>query len=148
MSNVDCYELIFQDDQSNEQGEAVKYSPNPEHRNDNRRKSQWTITEGEEIECFRVAYDKGWRSGKNAWGLHHRQNAVTYLGRGEDRSIDLFIAKFKNDVPHNTWHGYPADYQRKSQDIPDAEILRDWVANNFLTKPKMRKIMASQPCRL
>ncbi len=62
--------------------------------------------------------------------------------------MNLFIAKFKNDVPHNTWHGYPADYQRKSQDIPDTEILHDWIANNILTKAKIRKIMAGQPCRL
>jgi hypothetical protein len=148
MSNVYCHELIFQDNNNDEQTEIVKYSPNPEHRNSNPCKSQWKITENEEIECFKITYNKGWTKEKNAWGLHYSQNTVTYLGIGEDRSIKLFIAKFKNDVPHNTWHGYPADYQKNAHDIPDKDVLFDWIKNNVLTKAKIRKIMAGQPCKL
>lgn len=142
MSNVACNELNF-----NEEERIVNYSPNPEHRNNNPCKSQWIITEKEEIECFRVAYDKGWTNERDAWGLHYSQNTIAYLGIAENRTINLFIAKFKNDVPHNNWHGYPADYQRKPQDIPDKEILSKWITNNVLAKAKIRKIMAGQPCK-
>lgn len=148
MTHVSCHNLRFKGKQSNEQDEIVKYSPNPQHRDNNPHKSQWTIMEPEEIQCFQVAYDKGWKKGNDAWGLHFRQNNVAYLGLGEDRSVELFIAKFKNDASHDTWHGYPADYQRKSQDIPDRNILSDWIANDVLKKAKIRKIMGGQPCKL
>jgi hypothetical protein len=143
MSNVNCNELSF-----GEEDTHVNYSPNPEHRNKNPCKSQWIITEREEIQCFSVAYSKGWKNEKNAWGLHYKQSAVTYLGVGKKQGADLFIAKFKNDVPHNNWHGYPADYQGNSQDIPDKDILNNWIANDILPKAKIRKIMAGQPCKL
>jgi hypothetical protein len=143
MSNVTCNELSF-----DEGDRLANYSPNPEHRNNNPCKSQWTITETEEIECFTVAYDKGWANDKNAWGLYHHQNTITYLGTGKDRKINLFIAKFKNDVSHNNWHGYPADHQRNSQDIPDQGILKKWITHKVLAKAKIRKISAGQPCKL
>ncbi|MCY7272623.1 MAG: hypothetical protein LH702_02470 [Phormidesmis sp. CAN_BIN44] len=130
------------------QDETVKYSPNPQHRDNNPRKSQWTIMEDEEVQCFEVAYGKGWKKGDDAWGFHLKQNTVKYLGRGEDRSVDLFIAKFKNDASHNIWHGYPADHQKNSQDIPDTDILSNWIANDVLKKAKIRKIMTGQPCKL
>ena len=142
MSNVVSHNISFSNN------EDVKYSPNPQHRNNNPCKSQWIISEGEEIECFKVAYGKGWTNDKNAWGFHYSQSNITYLGKGEDRTVSLFIAKFKNDVPHNNWHGYPADYQRRSHDIPDTNVLNNWKNNNILPKAKIRKIMAGQPCKL
>jgi hypothetical protein len=134
--------------QSNGRSEYVRYSLNPEHRNSNPKKSQWTIIEEDEVQCFKAAYDKGWKNEKDAWGLYFDVNDVSYLGKGENRSKKLFIAKFKNDVPHNVWRGYPADYQQKPQDIPDKDILNDWMANGVLKKAKVRKIMAGQPCNL
>ena len=146
MVEVSCYSLFDEDENNNQ----VKYSPNPEHRNDNPMKSQWTILEEEELECFRVAYKSGWKRENNAWGLHFTCNNTQfgYLGLGRDRNIKLFIAKFKNDVPHETWHGYPADYQQNSHDVPETEILRSWVKNNILGKAKMRKIIRGEPCKL
>jgi hypothetical protein len=142
MSDVACHELNFEGEER-----IVNYLVNPEHRNNNSCKSQWIITQTEEIECFRMAYNEGWTNQKEAWGLHYSLNAITYLGIAENRTINLFVAKFKNDVHHNNWHGYPADYQRKPQDIPDKEILTRWMINNVLSKAKIRKIMAGQPCK-
>jgi hypothetical protein len=105
MSNVDCHELKFQIGEDDENIEIVQYSPNPQHRDNNPNKSQWIITEGEEMNCFKTAYHKGWVTGSNAWGLHYIQDELTYLGIGINRCTDLFIAKFKNDISHNTWHG-------------------------------------------
>lgn len=74
--------------------------------------------------------------------------SLNYLGVIHDRNIDVFIAKFVTDKNHNTWHGYPADYQLKAQDIPAGSILLKWEEQNLITKAKMRKIMRGQPCRI
>lgn len=148
MSNVDCHELKLQIGEDEENTETIQYSPNPQHRDNNPNKSQWIITEDEEMNCFKTAYSKGWVIGNNAWSLHYIQNELTYLGIGVDRSTNLFIAKFKNDISHSTWHGYPADYQQNAQDVPGTDILRDWIKCNVLPKAKISKIMKGQPCKL
>lgn len=147
MNNVNCHKLTF-GEQDSEKYEVVKYTPNPLHRNNSPQKSQWLILENEEVECFRIAYDKGWKNGGNAWGLYYKRDRLDYLGIGTDRTVRLFIAKFKNDSSHNAWHGYPADHQRHQQDIPDESILRSWITNKVLAKAKIRKIGAGQPCSL
>lgn len=148
MNRVNCYNLVFGEELDDKECEVIIYTPNPQHRNGNPKKSQWIIIEREEVECFRMAYDKGWKNEGHVWGLYYKQNKIDYLGEGTDRSIRLFIAKFRNDLSHNTWHGYPADHQRHQQDIPDVSILHNWITNKVLAKAKIRKIGAGQPCSL
>jgi hypothetical protein len=146
MSIVNRHILRF--GSSDEDIEELEYTPKPDHRNNSPEKSQWTITEKDELKCFKNAYLKSWKKGQNAWGLHFNEDVVEYLGMSKDKSTRLFIAKFISDNFHGTWHGYPADYQHKPQDIPDPDILKDWIKNKLLKKAKISKIMQGKPCNL
>ncbi len=129
-------------------GKSVVYHCHPHHRNNNPNKSQWIINPTQEFDCFDLSYRKSWLKNDNAWGLHYSGQSIDYLGLGEDRNVNLFLAKFIKDQNQNYWHGYPADYQRNPQDIPDNDILEIWKYNNILSKPKIRKIMRGQPCNI
>jgi hypothetical protein len=86
------------------------YAPYPPHRNRAPGKSQWTISETEEIACFERAWAQGWISGSGdvAWGVSANANEVARdVGVSDDGNRVLWWAKF---VGKSTpWHGYPAD---------------------------------------
>ena len=127
----------------------VAYLPNPQHRDGNPNKSQWTINIDQEIYVFRCMAYYGWGFQNNGWGLLiNNDGKVDYLGFINNRNTAVFIAKFVGDTNHNSWHGYPADYQFRAQDVPDRAILQRWKENNYLTKAKVRKIMMGQPCKI
>ena len=129
-------------------GQGIIYEYNPVHRNGTPGKSQWRITEIEESDSFICACDHLWVLDKVGWGFHFKEGKVQYLGVAQDHRTLVFIAKFVNDKPHNTWHGYPADHQKKQQDIPDDEIRALWIAEGVLPAQKIRKIGSAQPCKL
>jgi hypothetical protein len=60
----------------------------------------------------------------------------------------LFVAKFVASAPPAVWHGYPADHERNPQDIPESEVLRDWIQSGLLAAAKVRKLTRGQPCNL
>ncbi|HEY8035876.1 MAG TPA: hypothetical protein VIF37_09845 [Methylobacter sp.] len=127
----------------------VTYLPNPQHRDGNPNKSQWLIDIDHEINVFKCMDRNSWGSEENGWGLFINNNgSLNYLGVIQARNIEVFIAKFVTDKNHNAWHGYPADYQFKAQDVPDKSILLKWKEENFLTKSIIRKIMKGQPCKI
>jgi hypothetical protein len=127
---------------------GIWYAHNPLHRNRTRGKSQWTIDELAELESFRRSLNRAWLMSNVGWGLHFENNKVTYLGIAEDNIRRVFVAKFINDEPNSTWHGYPADHQRNQQDIPARIILKDWLDRSILSPPKIRKLARGQPCSL
>ncbi len=129
-------------------GQSITYCHHPHHRNNNPNKSQWTINTNQEASCFKSSYTNNWYVNSNAWGLHYLGEGISYLGVGEDRNKKLFLAKFKKEPNKNFWHGYPADYQRNNQDLPDNDILNIWKSNNILTKAQISKIIQGKPCKL
>jgi hypothetical protein len=126
---------------------AVRYQLNQQHRDKNPNKSQWEISNDNEIYVFRCAAYHKWFAESNAWALFLIDNVPHPLGTvAQNRKT--FIAKFVTDNNHNAWHGYPADYLTRSHDIPHGSILYSWVSMNLISKPKMRKIMQGQPCNI
>ena len=126
----------------------VLYIPNPQHRDGNPNKSQWLIDIDQEVRVFKYMAYNNWGGENNGWGLFFRRNILDYLGIIHSRNTNVFIAKFVVDTSHCAWHGYPADYQFKAQDVPDRSILQDWLEKKYLSKAKIRKIMKGQPCKI
>jgi hypothetical protein len=124
------------------------YVINPHHRNGNKNKSQWTISEVDEIKCFDLAKGRGWLDAEKGWGLHILGNQPMWLGIAQDRTTLLFIAKFVGSAFNSEWHGYPTDYRNNHHDIPDEVVLRKWLAESGLSAAKVRKIARGQPCNL
>ncbi|QOJ27756.1 MAG: hypothetical protein HRU80_02295 [Ignavibacteriales bacterium] len=124
----------------------ICYRSHPHHRNGANNKSQWTITAMQEFECFRRCLTENWIKEQIGWGLHFSDtSSVQYLGIDQNGTKQLFIAKF---VGGQNWHGYPIDYQRCTDDIPDTEILNKWLNLSIFPPTKIRKITKGQPCSL
>lgn len=135
------------------------YIPNRNHHNNNPDKSQWTITEDEEISCFNLMYQSGWKDedGKYGWGLKYTSPIATQfailekIGLTQQREITK-IARFEHSDTfadgHVEWHGYPIDYQRRRSDIPVSKVLQLWVNARLITKSQMSKIQRMQKCNL
>ncbi len=124
------------------------YTIKLDHRNKSKEKSQWTVSHQDEVNIFIDAYNRTWVSKDNAWGIFFNHGEIEYLGVAQDHITQVFIAKFVNDIAHTNWHGYPANYQMHSQDIPDESILNNWLVNNILAKSKISKIARGKPCKL
>jgi hypothetical protein len=132
----------------NEIAPGFMYQHHPHHRNGIHGKSQWRIPELDERNAFDQARNRNWLTDACGWGLHTPNGIVSYLGVDQDHGRQLFVAKFiVSDAPA-VWHGYPADHQRNPQDIPDNDVLRDWMRSRILTDAKVRKLMRGQPCNL
>jgi hypothetical protein len=97
---------------------------------------------------FKYTAYKNWIFEENGWGLFIDKDIINYLGIINNRNTSIFIAKFVVDINHNAWHGYPADYQFKAQDVPDKEVINKWIKEKYITKAKARKIMMGQSCRI
>jgi len=126
----------------------IEYVPNPEHRNQNVAKSQWTIPVLDEHQCFDEAGTQGWLDATRGWGLHRPSGVPENLGVGVDRSQSLFLAKFVRGRDGDPWHGYPADPQRYHQDVPASRVCRAWLDQTLLPPPLVRRVMKGQPCAL
>ena len=124
------------------------YIPNPDHRNQTPRKSQWTISIDEEIRCFNVAQVRGWHVNNVGWGLYMPNAHPDWLGVAQDHHTKVFIAKFVSSQHTDTWHGYPADYRRNAHDIPHERVLNSWLQDGIFTPAKIRKITKGQRCSL
>lgn len=125
-----------------------RYTVKVDHRNNSRQKSQWTIAEQEERNCFHTMFNSNWYVSFDGWGLYIDNQKISYLGVGVDRSMKLFIAKFIDSNQNGLWHGYPANYIINQQDTPPEEILLDWVDKKYINMAKLRKINRNQPCRI
>jgi hypothetical protein len=140
-------EVVSHEIEAYDYGKVV-YLPNPQHRDGNPNKSQWIINTNQEIYVFKYTAYKNWIFEENGWGLFIDKDIINYLGIINNRNTSIFIAKFVVDINHNAWHGYPADYQFKAQDVPDKEVINKWIKEKYITKAKARKIMMGQSCRI
>lgn len=90
----------------------------PDLRNNNPNKSQWTITEADETAVFGRALNENWLIDRDGWGFHFANTGISYLGVAQDRSTNVFLAKFRDGDRTGHWHGYPADHIRNNRDRP------------------------------
>lgn len=129
-------------------GPTTTYICHPVHRNGRPGKSQWTINEQEEVDCFRQTFQAQWIIDHKGWGLHIVNGFPYKLGVAQDRVTDVFVAKFVGNQQIAEWHGFPADHRKNSSDKVDEAVAWDWLERGFLTGAKVRKLIAGQPCRL
>jgi len=93
--------------------------------------------------------DRTWLLSDVGWGLHFENNNPANLGVDQDHVKPVFVAKFVND--RNTWHGYPADYQKNNQDIPPEQIRKTWLDLKLFgnrTGAIISKLIRMKPCSL
>jgi hypothetical protein len=128
--------------------DGVHYLCHPDHRNGLRPKSQWRVTEQEEIGCFRLTYDNQWIIDQKGWGLHLVDGSPQYLGVARDHATEVFVAKFVSNTAGEEWHGYPADHTSNSADRPHESVAWKWQENGFIRPAKVRKLLRGQPCLL
>ena len=124
-----------------------------DHRDQSDKKSQWLISTDAERECFVNAIHAKWDLPQhNCWGLHFKDEKVSYLGttaKSEPKLRQLFIAKFIDSSQNNKWHGYPADpCAEKRQDIPPTSVLNDWLQKKYLRPAVVRKLTREEKCKL
>lgn len=132
---------------------GIQYQCHPDHRNGNREKSQWTISENEEAAVFINCVDSGWVQEHVGWGVHRPNGRVDYLGVDKTGHTRLIIARFVDENEVEIWHGFPADPTRKTErarrkEIPPEEIQLRWLNDQVLPAPKLRKIGRGEPCKL
>lgn len=127
---------------------VTNYTHKTDHRNQSHQKSQWTISRNDELNCFHLMCENNWYKINCGWGMHLVRDLPTYLGVGVKRERQLFIAKFVDGNINGNWHGYPADYEENSQDIPPEDILISWYSAGYIKFAKVRKIIKQQPCRI
>lgn len=127
---------------------GIEYACHPDHRNGNHNKSQWIISQADEVQSFRYAHAQAWILNSRGWGLHIQNGAPDYLGVGVDRNRRLFVARFEDGNANQKWHGYPADHQSKVNDRLPEELKQLWLENSVLTPAKVRKLAKGEPCSL
>lgn len=113
----------------------------------NPNKTVWTIDFDDEVECFKYSKTSDWIDDKYGWGIKVVNSNLQHVGHNFENET-LKLAKFVDGNQNDIWHGYPADYLRKSQDRPPTFILKCWVDQGYLTKAKMNKIRRGQSCNL
>lgn len=128
---------------------GLKYSIDPQHRDDNPKKSQWRISEADEEACFLRAHREGWQEEQDTyWSYYVSNGAVDYLGVAVDRARRLIVAKFVGKGKPLDWHGYPADHQMHQQDVPPLPIRNMWLKEGLMRPQVISKIGKQQRCRL
>ncbi len=125
-----------------------RYIISSQHRKiGNPHKSIWTITRQEEFNCFVNSKRRAWYSENSYWGLRLIEGQIVEVGKNNAKK-ELKIAKFIGGEVTDIWHGYPADYLNRKQDIPAVNILITWVDNGYIGKSEFRKIRQGMPCNL
>ena len=127
----------------------VIYTISKKHRGKKKQKSYWIIKKPEEVSLFIDSLKSGYEDENKycAWNLRIIDGNAVVLGCSLAKE-ELKIAKFINSAKKDQWHGYPANYIKKSQDIPSAKILTLWHIKGLINTATMKKIRGGQPCNL
>ena len=135
------------------------YYVNEQHRKHMKKKSYWTISPNEEVECFETNYEWYWRGDKEANDMPKRyfgilidaDNDIMELGTNrfkEKVRVARFIPyKHEADGLNRFWHGYPASYWRNDQDVPSSLFLRGLANRGLISGSDVYKIIHGQACR-
>jgi hypothetical protein len=125
-----------------------KYIISSQHRKTgNMNKSTWTISHDEEVECFVLSKISNWTVDYIGWGVKLAGRVLQIVGRN-DANSELKFAKFVDGSKKNIWHGWPADYKNRKQDIPATNVLLSWNNSKYISKSHVRKIKQQISCNL
>jgi hypothetical protein len=127
----------------------ANYVINPQHRDGNPHKSQWTVSQAAECSLFNTSNSSGWLdfSSKKGFGINKTEAAIDQLGLWTDRVTVLKIAKFVGDQ-QDQWHGYPANYRKNQHDKPAISVLNLWFVSDLISKADMSRIKLGKKCNL
>lgn len=127
------------------------YMPVSVHRRqDSPHKSWWDIKMDEEIACFLQANALSTLIAGSGWAVHlgggTRPTTLGYRWKG-GKAFPLVVAKFVNkNESLGPWHGYPADYQDKPQDLPPVNVLQRWADEGFIRRHEVTRIRRGIKC--
>ena len=113
----------------------------------NPNKTVWVLDFNDEVQCFTQSKTSEWIQDNYGWGIKVINSNLQNIGHNFENET-LKLAKFVDGNGNDKWHGYPADYLRRSQDRPPTFILKNWVDQGYITKAKMSKIRKGQLCNL
>lgn len=113
----------------------------------NNKKSLWTISRDEEIDCFILSQKSQWTEVNVSWGIKLEGNSIKQIGVNKQNK-PLKIAKFIYGNCNNIWHGYPADHVRNNQDRPGILTLKKWRIAGYIEKHIIEKIRKGKECNL
>lgn len=96
-------------------------------------KSQWKVSEWEELRLFSSAVTNGWKNTNDQlWSINENFDRL-----GVDSAGDLFMAKYWQN--QNEWHGFPVSSKRNG-DRPPSSALKDWVRQKYISKSVASRI--------
>ena len=126
----------------------VKYYVHPKHRgrptND---RCTWIISVLEEVALFKRAIPVVCCPGQIYWAAEAEGRRLRTVGINVNRE-SLFFGKFVDGSAISRWHGYPADYRRRTQDRPPIPVLQNWETQGLLKKHHIAKISGGKKCNL
>lgn len=98
-------------------------------------KSQWSISQWQELNLFSTAHANGWfiKDKGTVWAILVSSDGLNVLGT--DSSYELFIARYTCD--QGQWHGYPV--APKQHDRPPSNILKTWHSSGLINNSTMNK---------
>ncbi|MDH1707054.1 hypothetical protein [Acinetobacter johnsonii] len=114
------------------------YQVNPQHRNGNFNKSQWSVKTDMELQIFSSGLINQWSNSSRdvIWSVpKHLPNLIeigTERPTKGSANEPLYIAKYTGDT-NGTWHGYPVS-PKSQPDHPPQEIVNKWIDDNFIDK--------------
>lgn len=120
------------------------YQINPHHRNGTPNKSQWTISNGKEVEVFGWSLENNSMADDCYWGVLNEGVVCLPLGV-TTHGLNSKIARFVCSAKPKVWHGYPVDYVNDPQhDCPGSDVLRRWVGLGIISKAQIAKLIGGQ----
>lgn len=126
----------------------TQYQIHKQHRDKTPDKSQWILSYEGEVSLFAKTYCMGIvEQEQYLWGLYIPKDKPEMLGITV-KGLPSKMAIFDNGGHNGFWHGYPADYLRRKQDIPPHNVLIKWQQDGIITTATMKKIKGGQPCNL
>lgn len=121
---------------------AVSY-----HRNGTSGKSQWVISVDEEIELFAKAKRDKQIFDDKGYAIWIISDKACVLGV-TDLNSETRLARFVDGSRSDHWHGYPANYLKKKNDIPPMSLLKEWKDKGLIEKSDLTRMKYQKPCSL
>ena len=127
---------------------GVRYFIQPKHRGSPTSDScTWTIPVDDEVALFEAALPTACCPGQICWAAEAGGRRLPTVGINVNRE-SLFFGKFVDGSAISKWHGYPADYRRRTRDRPPICVLKIWVEQGLIEKHHIAKISGGKKCNL
>ena len=126
----------------------VRYFIHPKHHGSPTRQCcTWKIPVDDEVALFKTALPTARSPGQIYWAAEGHDRRLRTVGINIHKE-SLFFGKFVDGSAISKWHGYPADYRRRTRDRPPICVLKIWVEQGLLEKHLVAKISGGKQCNL